>query len=141
MRRWGVLVLLVAPLIMGATSQCHGTTQGARHSDKVIAQAARHAGFTGSKLTKAVAIALAESDGIDENSRNPDGSIDRGVWQINSRYHHEVTNACAHDLNCAARATWRISSHGNDFSPWVTYGGSRYRGFLPRARAAARAVS
>jgi len=59
-----------------------------------IAGYAQSAGFTGTGLVNAVAVALAESNG-DTNARNVNagGSVDRGVWQINGYWHSEVSDA------------------------------------------------
>jgi hypothetical protein len=101
------------------------------------------AGFRGERLVVAVAVGLAESScRPDARLANgptagcPNGSVDRGLWQINSCYHPQVTNACAFDARCNARETYRISSGGTSWQPWVTYNTGRYRDFLAAARAA-----
>jgi hypothetical protein len=105
-----------------------------------IAQWAVQAGFSGQDLTTAVAVALAESSGrIDATNTNIDGSIDYGVWQINSGHADEfakhpqwwsVENAdMAHDVWAAA---------GNKWTPWVTFNNGRYTSFLLQATAAAK---
>lgn len=59
------------------------------------------------------------------------GSVDRGLSQINSYWHPEVSNACAYDTYCNLQQFWRISSHGRNFRPWSTYNNGAYRRFLP----------
>ena len=49
------------------------------------------------------------------------GSRDRGVYQINSYFHPEVTDACAFSLPCATQETHRISSAGRNMQPWNTF--------------------
>jgi Lysozyme like domain len=89
------------------------------------------AGFTGRGLSIAVAIAFAESSGkTDARLVNADGSIDRGLWQINSRWHPEVTDAMADDPATAAREAFRISKSGADFTPWATFKSGAYRRYL-----------
>lgn len=36
------------------------------------------------------------------------GGVDRGLWQINSLHHPEVSNACAYDYKCATKEAIRI---------------------------------
>jgi hypothetical protein len=94
-------------------------------------------------LTTAVAIALAES-GCQPGARGsngptagcPNGSLDRGLWQINDCYHYEVSDSCAYDAQCNANAAARISARGRDFTPWSTYNSGAYRAHLDAARAA-----
>ena len=102
-----------------------------------IAGYAQSAGFTGTGLVNAVAVALAESNG-DTNARNVNagGSVDRGVWQINGYWHSEVSDAQAYDPAQAAVAAYRISSGGSDWTPWSTWGNGRYRLFLAQAQQA-----
>lgn len=70
---------------------------------------------------KAAAIAKAESGG-DTHARNvnTDGSVDRGWFQINSRYHPEVPDAVAYNARGSALAAFAISKGGTDWTPWAT---------------------
>ncbi len=99
----------------------------------------RAAGFDGEILVTAVAVAMAESR-CDPNATGyndgPPASTDRGLWQINDYWHPEVSDSCAYDAACNARAAYRISSGGDDWTPWSTYNNGTYRGFLDEARAA-----
>src|SRR5687767_3846680 len=92
---------------------------------------ASQAGFSGQALNTIVAIAQAES-GLNTaiQGRNTDGSIDRGILQINSRWHPEVSDGCAYDPACAFRSGWRISSSGTNFTPWVAYTNGAYLRYL-----------
>jgi Lysozyme like domain len=105
-----------------------------------LAAAAGQAGFAGRALRTAVAVGLAESGGNPAaRHRNPptpgcpDGSIDRGGWQLNSCYHPEVSDTCADVLACAARAAYQISQAGSDWTPWTTYTSGAYLAQLAAA--------
>jgi hypothetical protein len=109
------------------------------------------AGITTAKgenpLQVAVAIALAESGGDpDAVHHNADGSVDRGVWQINDRAHPDLyekwpqwwsaTNA---DM---AFGVYQSAPHGgNSFSPWSTYKSGAYLIHMPAAKTAITDVS
>lgn len=75
----------------------------------------------GSNWKKATAIVMAESGG-DTHARNvnSDGSVDRGAFQINSRWHPEVPDAVCYNIGLAARAAYIISKRGTDWSQWAT---------------------
>lgn len=75
----------------------------------------------------AAAIALAESGG-DPNAqhRNSDGSIDRGLWQINSVHGAQSTT----DVTANVKAAISISNNGKTFRPWTTYQSGAYTKFL-----------
>lgn len=75
----------------------------------------------GAHWKKALAITKAESKG-DTHARNvnSDGSVDRGWFQINSRWHPEVTDAVAYNARGSALAAFAISKGGTDWSPWAT---------------------
>lgn len=82
------------------------------------------AGFRGTGLINAMAVAIAEAGytGQDNSTGNsPAGSVDRGLFQINSYWHSEVSNACAADPLCNAEAAFRISSGGTNWSSWSTW--------------------
>ena len=76
---------------------------------------ATQAGFNGQSAYIIVAIALAESGGNDQAGHvNTDGSIDRGVLQINSRWHPEVSDSCAYTPLCSFQSAYNISNKGTD---------------------------
>lgn len=90
----------------------------------VIANIASGVGFKGDALVKAVAVALAESGGNPAaTNTNTDKyrSVDRGLWQINSHWHPEVSAAQAFNPAQAARHAYRISKGGTDWSQWATW--------------------
>jgi murein DD-endopeptidase MepM/ murein hydrolase activator NlpD len=99
-----------------------------------VAQARQYAaaaGFSGAGLNTIVAIAQAESS-LDTSARNinTDGSIDRGILQINKKWHPEVSDAQAYDPAAAFAAGYQISSRGSDFHPWSTYTNGAYKAYL-----------
>lgn len=102
-----------------------------------IAHAARAAGVPcGDKLVTAVAVGLGESDGVlDAKHYNGDGSVDRGVWQINSSAWPMYSEACVFDAACNAGAMVDISGSGSNWQPWVAFTNGRYQMFLDDARA------
>lgn len=110
----------------------------ARLNRAEIARLAREAGVPEAQLPTAVAVALAESGGdtgivrVNAGGTAP-GSRDRGLWQINDRWHPEVSDACAFDPVCATREAVRISKGGTDWSPWNAYKSGAYRRFLEPA--------
>jgi hypothetical protein len=101
----------------------------------------------GNDLVIAGAIAMAESS-LDpsETSTNgptsgcPSGSTDRGLWQINSCYHSDVSDTCAFDPSCNAQAMASISSNGTDWSPWSTYTSGAYTKYMSEAQTAEESV-
>ena len=99
----------------------------------------RAAGFAGEDLVRAVAVAMAESrcdPAATGHNDGPPPSDDRGLWQINDYWHPEVTDACAYDAACNARAAYRISRGGDDWTPWSTYNHGTYLAYMDQARAA-----
>ena len=98
-----------------------------------IGEVAEQAGFSGEALSMAIAVALAESGG-DPSATDHDanGTVDRGLWQINS-VHRAFTAACDYNPSCAAGAAYAISRAGRDWSPWVTYQRGEEIPYLPAA--------
>lgn len=85
-------------------------------------------GATTATLDMAVAIALAESRG-DPKAISSTG--DYGLWQVNARSWPEFSTAQLLDPAGNARAMAKISKGGTDWGPWVSFGTSAYRNFLP----------
>src|SRR4051812_26114165 len=82
-----------------------------------VAGYASAAGFRGSALTTAVAVAHAESGfDADASHTNTNGTIDRGLWQINSIHGSDSTL----DPAANAQAAYKISKGGTDWKPWCT---------------------
>jgi hypothetical protein len=96
-------------------------------------QQALAVGFDITPAKIAVAIMIAES-GLISNALNtnpgPPTSHDRGIAQINSVAHPEISDICAYDTACAILAMYKISKGGTDFSPWSTYAQKTYLSHL-----------
>ncbi|MEV6478042.1 hypothetical protein [Streptomyces sp. NPDC051657] len=109
-----------------------------------IARVAYEAGFkTRTTLSRAVAVALAESGGrINATNTNTDShkSIDRGLWQINSYWHKEVSAAEAFNPPAAAAHTHRISKGGTVWREWATWNNGTAGAQMGRAALAAAKV-
>lgn len=94
-------------------------------------------------IVVAVAVALAESS-CNPDAQNvngptsgcPNGSTDRGLWQINNCYHSNVSDACAYNAMCNAIAAYQISDGGTDWEPWSTYGSGVYKNYISDAESA-----
>jgi hypothetical protein len=132
-----VVVLLVAALgTLGAgvpTLLATSLSGGPRLGVAKIGQIAAQAGFSGEGLAIAIAVALAESGGDPlATDHDRDGTVDRGLWQINS-VHTAYSAACDYAPFCAAGAAYQISNGGRDWSPWVTYQRGEEIAYLPAA--------
>jgi hypothetical protein len=113
-------------------------------SYQAVARLAKNAGLScsGERIALAVAVAKAES-GFRPTITNTVGNthgIDRGLWQVNSHWHPEVSATCALSASCNARAMASISSRGTRWSPWWTYNNGKHRPFMAQSRAAQAAV-
>jgi peptidoglycan hydrolase-like protein with peptidoglycan-binding domain len=104
-----------------------------------VLDVARAGGFSDDGLVLAVAVAKAES-GWDPKARavNTDArhSVDRGLWQINSFWHPEVSDDDAFDPAGCARAAFAISDRGRNWKPWSTFNNGSYRQFEDAVRQA-----
>lgn len=100
-----------------------------------VAAVAAQAGFSGAALRTAVAVSFAEdgSHDADAQHRNSNGTIDTGLWQINS-VHSQWTAAELVRPADNARAAYTISAGGHDWSPWTTYKSGAYVAHLPEAQ-------
>lgn len=82
----------------------------------------------------ATAVCLAESSGRPDaynDNAGPPPSRDRGLWQINSMFHSEVSDDCAYRALCNARNAFRISNEWTDFTPWATFNKGLYLEHMP----------
>jgi hypothetical protein len=92
------------------------------------------AGWTDArKLVIITAIELAEGNGYEQAKHiNPDGSIDRGLFQINDRAHPDCPDSVAYDaVKATAYARKIYTNHGGSFGAWSAYTNKAYLG--PRA--------
>ena len=110
-------------------------TRGRMLTDEELFSVLYKAGFRGASLIAAMAIVYAESNGDSgaTNTRNRNGSTDRGLWQINNKAHANVSDSCAYDEHCASKEAFRISKNGTDFSPWSAYKNGSYKSFMIRS--------
>ena len=101
-----------------------------------IKQVALNAGFTPGQAMVATAIALAESGGR-ANATNTDsnGTVDRGLWQINS-VHQQFTASKLFDPLYNAQAAYQVSNSGTNWLPWATFTSGAYVRFLSEAQGA-----
>lgn len=113
-----------------------------------VADYARAAGFTGTSLVTAVAIAHAESgfrpEAVGDVNLTEPGEQSTGLWQINWRPSRDSPGGMrdpTKNLDPAfnARAAWAISGLGRSFRPWSTFTSGAYKQFLAEAQAAADA--
>lgn len=113
---------------------------------------ARKAGFTGSGLVTAVAIAMAESAlnanaTGDVNIQTDKWGPSVGLWQIRTlkpAYLHmePIRNiATLYDPYMNAKAAFQISKGGTDFTPWSTFIYNQYKNFTAQVSTAAQFVS
>ncbi len=92
---------------------------------------ALEAGFTGDAVQTILAIAITESGFRPlANNIDSDGSIDRGILQLNSHWHIEVSDAAAYDPAQAFKEAYRISSNESNFNSWNTYKSGAYKAHL-----------
>jgi Lysozyme like domain len=75
----------------------------------------------------AAAIAMAESSGrVRATDIDSNGTVDRGLWQINSVHGSQST----YDVAGNTRAAIAISNGGRDWHPWVTFNTGAYKKYL-----------
>lgn len=116
---------------------------GTQLSALQIAQLARGAGFTGSGLVTAIAVALEESGGWTRATfTNSDQwrSVDRGLWQFNNHWHPEISDDDAFTPAAAARHAYRVSAGGADWSQWSAVKSGAISKTMAAAQAAAAGV-
>lgn len=121
-----------------------GKADGGTLTYAQVAQLAKAAGVpcTGERIAVAVAVAYAESSfrpRITNTQGNAHG-IDRGLWQINSYWHPEVSASCALSASCNARAMARISRQGTRWTEWWTWKNNKHAPYMSQARTAQRGV-
>lgn len=64
----------------------------------------------------------------------------RCAWQINNCYHSWVSDSCAYELYCNARAAYTIYGWSG-WGAWTTYLNGAYRSYLAEAQAGVDAIS
>lgn len=86
----------------------------------------------------AVAVILGESGGDPSATNREPGNVDRGLWQISSKWHPEVSDEAAYDVQRSTEAALRISSGGTDFTPWHA---TRHPNWSTHLRTAQQAIA
>lgn len=66
----------------------------------------------------AIAVILGESGGDPSATNREPGNIDRGLWQISSKWHPNVSDSAAYDPEASTRYAFNLSQGGTDFNPW-----------------------
>jgi len=104
----------------------------AKIGSQEIARLAQAAGFRGADLQTAVAVALAESGGnTTATNRNTNGTVDTGLWQINSV--HGFSNLTDPATNARAAKTV-LGRQG--WSAWSVFKSGKFLLYMPTAGAA-----
>lgn len=117
----------------------YGLLEGHYYFPREIASFAFDAGFRLRKLVMAVTIALAESDGYGHarhlyvNAEGQTVATDRGMWQLHSFWHKEVSDECAYDPACAAKQVYRITKGGIEWGQWASYESKIYKNYKQKA--------
>lgn len=79
------------------------------------------------------AIALAESGGYTQaKHKNSNGTIDQGLWQINSSNFKIYKGHNIYDVNVNAHAAKRLAEGGKGLNNWTTYTTGAYLKYLPK---------
>jgi hypothetical protein len=79
------------------------------------------------------AIALAESGGYTQaHHTNSNGTVDRGLWQINSSNYKLYKGHNIFDPNVNAHAAKRLAEGGKGLGNWTTYNTGAYLKYLPK---------
>lgn len=110
-----------------------------------IAQYAAAAGFSGSDLVTAVAVALAESGGNTQAynpetaAGTPQGQGSFGLWQVYLKAHPEFQGWNLFDPTQNATAAFRVYSAGSSFRPWSTFKNGAYAKYVASAQGAVNA--
>lgn len=86
--------------------------------------------YFGKNWRLARAVMMAEGN-YNLRAFNPtNGSNDRGIWQISAKWHPEVSDSCAYDVECSTRIAYQLSKGGIDWSQWWGYKTGSYKKFL-----------
>jgi hypothetical protein len=113
----------------GSTAGGGATSAGGKYDSSALAKLWTSAGGNPGSAHLAAAVALAESGGNPNAlNHNTNGTVDRGLWQINSIH----GNKSVFDPMGNARAAVSISSNGGSWVPWVTYHTGAYLKFMER---------
>jgi hypothetical protein len=96
-----------------------------------VAKAAYSAGFRGNDLVIAVAVSHAESGwNPTATNANSNGSIDYGLWQINSVHAALLSHGNWRDPDFNASVAFQIWSEAHGWAPWVTFWDGSYEQYM-----------
>jgi Lysozyme like domain len=96
-----------------------------------------HAGFRGRKLITAAALMTAESGRFAGAwHQNAPDSVDRGLFQINSKAHPAQTREQMYQPIPNAGFARRLSHGGDDFTAWAAFNSNAHLKYVPAAAAA-----
>lgn len=120
------------PVFGGRGAPAMSSGGGGKKKSKLTPQEIRGlayaAGFRGKALDTAVAIAMAESGGkVKATNKNSNGSIDRGLFQINSIHGKGSTTNIGRNVKTAFDL---FKKAGNSFKDWVTFNTGAFRQHL-----------
>jgi len=108
----------------GSTQQVKG---GGTYSYSQLEQLWIQAGGNPAKAAIAAAIAMAESSGnVNSTDYDSNGTVDRGLWQINSSHGSQSVYTPLKNAQSAVA----ISANGTNWQPWVTYQTGAYLKYL-----------
>lgn len=114
---------------------------GQAYSPDEIVQIVEAAGWTGEDIAIGASIVMAESQGNPAavNAANSNGTVDRGLWQINSIHDAKRNGGDWFDPAVSTRMARQIyQDAGNSWTPWSTYSyHGTYQKYLPQMREAA----
>lgn len=117
----------------------YGKLEGHQFFPREVAAFAYGAGFRLNRLVMAVTIALAESAGYAHarhmyfNVADEIVDTDRGMWQLHSKWHAEVSDVCAYNPKCAASEVFRITKGGTEWGQWSSYQSDVYKDYRVKA--------
>ena len=97
---------------------------GSAYSMDELVAIVHGAGWRGDDVAIGASIIMAESTGKPDaiNPNNPNGTIDRGLWQINSIHEHRLKGGSWFDPADSTRMAREIyQDAGNSWTPWSTY--------------------
>lgn len=126
-----------------ARTRVEGSGTTGRLTPRGVAMIAAQYWGTFDDVVTATAIAIAENRTLKVNAtnRNSDGSIDRGIWQINSVHKQFDAQRLLSDPVYNGQAAYEVYREaGNSFRPWTTFKKRLHVRHLPKARRAAKAI-
>jgi hypothetical protein len=111
----------------------------AKYGPAQVAGFALKAGFRGQQAAIAVAVSNAENGSGDSNAinRNSNGSVDVGLWQINSS---NADPGAMKDPQANANEAFRLANNGRGWDNWTQFRNKKYLIFMIPAAAAVLAA-